>query len=57
MYEQLYSTITINEKDKKIIIEFMGFDTTEECEEFVRDLSQFFSFSNINHDVKNKTIH
>ena len=57
MYEQLYSTIEINEKEKKIIIEFSGFDTTQECEEFVRDLAQFFSFSSINHHVKNQTIH
>ena len=57
MYEQLYSTIDINEKEKKIIIEFSGFDTTQECEEFVRDLAQFFSFSSINHHVKNQTIH
>ena len=57
MYEQLFSTITINEKEMKVVIELKGFDTTEECEYFVKDLSQFFSFSNIQHDVGKKTIH
>jgi len=57
MYEQLFSNITINEKELKVVIEFKGFDTTEECEYFVKDLSQFFSFSNIQHDVGKKTIH
>jgi hypothetical protein len=57
MNEELYSNITIDEKQKMVVVHFMNFETIEDCESFVKDLSQFFSFAMVQHNVQNQTIH
>ena len=56
MNAQLYSHITIDIKQNKVIVEYLGFNTFEDCQNFVEDLSDFFAFS-IYEDIQNQTFH